>query len=117
MPRRTRSSMAARKAAKVLPEPVGAATSAWRPDCIAGQACRCASVGDAKLLRNHASTAGWHCCKAMAPYIGFSVGRIKPCATLLVLAEAPDDDADDFDRVGTQHRVGLVLRLEHEPAI
>jgi len=41
-----------------LPEPVGAATSVARPLAISGQAARCASVGAAKLRRNHAATAG-----------------------------------------------------------
>ena len=31
--------MAAMKAVRVLPEPVGAATSVWRPPSIDGQAC------------------------------------------------------------------------------
>ena len=51
-------SMAARKAASVLPEPVGAATSTCRPAWIAGQACACAAVGAAKLWANHAAIAG-----------------------------------------------------------
>ena len=39
-PSRTRPSSAARNAVSVLPEPVGAATSVWRPARIAGQAAR-----------------------------------------------------------------------------
>ena len=42
-PARTRSSIAARKAASVLPEPVGAAISVCRPAWIAGQASACAA--------------------------------------------------------------------------
>ena len=49
-PCRTSSSIAARNAASVLPEPVGAAISTCRPAWIAGQACACAAVGAAKLL-------------------------------------------------------------------
>ena len=59
-PCRTRPSIAARKAASVLPEPVGAAISTCRPAWIAGQACACAAVGAGKLRSNHAATAGWN---------------------------------------------------------
>ena len=41
-------------------EPVGAATSTWRPPAIAGQAWRCASVGPPGNARaNQPATAGW----------------------------------------------------------
>ena len=50
--------MAARNAASVLPDPVGAAISTWRPDRISGQARACASVGAAKDWLNQAATAG-----------------------------------------------------------
>ena len=58
MPWRTRSSIAARKAAKVLPEPVGAAISVCRPALISGQASACAGVARAKRLSNQSATAG-----------------------------------------------------------
>ena len=58
--RRTRSSIAARKAASVLPEPVGAAIRVWRPALIAGQASDWAGVGARKLSANHSPTAGWN---------------------------------------------------------
>src|SRR5262249_38473055 len=48
------------KAARVLPEPVGAAISTCWPDLIAGQASACAGVGALKALSNHAATAGWN---------------------------------------------------------
>src|SRR5579884_3788234 len=51
--------MAARKAARVLPEPVGAAISTCRPACIAGHASACAAVGAAKRDANQSATAGW----------------------------------------------------------
>ena len=57
---RISSSIAARKAASVLPEPVGAAIRVWRPALIAGQASACAGVGALKLPANHAATAGWN---------------------------------------------------------
>jgi hypothetical protein len=56
---RTSESMAARKAASVLPDPVGAAISACRPLAMAGQASICAGVAPfGKVLANHAWTAG-----------------------------------------------------------
>src|SRR5690348_6907834 len=51
--------MADRKAASVLPDPVGAATSVWRPARIAGQASSWAAVGLGNAEENHAATAGW----------------------------------------------------------
>ena len=54
-----RLSIAIRKAESVLPEPVGAATSVWRPAWIAGHACACAAVGAPRARANHAATAGW----------------------------------------------------------
>src|ERR1700726_4043357 len=59
-PCRTRSSIAARKAASVLPDPVGAAMSVWRPALIAGHASACAGVGEAKVSANQLATAGWN---------------------------------------------------------
>jgi hypothetical protein len=57
-PSRTSASIAARKAASVLPDPVGAATRVCRPPRIAGQASICACVGAAKAERNQLATAG-----------------------------------------------------------
>ena len=51
--------MAERKAASVLPDPVGAAISALRCREVTAQARACASVGAGKRLRNHPATAGW----------------------------------------------------------
>src|ERR1700730_6783021 len=59
-PCRTRLSIAARKAASVLPDPVGAAMRVWRPALIAGHASACAGVGEAKLSLNQFATAGWN---------------------------------------------------------
>jgi len=50
--------MAARKAASVLPDPVGAAISTCLPAWKAGQACACAAIGAAKLWSNQSATAG-----------------------------------------------------------
>ena len=51
--------MADRKAARVFPEPVGAAISVCPPARIAGQPSRCGAVGSPSLAENHLSTAGW----------------------------------------------------------
>ena len=53
-----RSSRAHRKAASVLPEPVGAMTSAFSPAEIVCHAPTCAAVGRAKTSRNHVAVAG-----------------------------------------------------------
>ena len=58
-PRRTKSLIAERKAASVLPEPVGAAIRALRCCEVTAQARDCASVGAGKRLRNQPATAGW----------------------------------------------------------
>ena len=54
----TKRSRPYRKAASVLPEPVGAEIRTWSPVAIAGQACACASVGLAKARLNHSRTWG-----------------------------------------------------------
>src|SRR5271156_5464522 len=59
-PSLTSWSMAARKAAKVLPDPVGAATRTCCPDRSAGHARSCAGVGASKVRENQAATAGWN---------------------------------------------------------
>ncbi len=53
-----RRSIAARNAASVLPEPVGASSSVERPSRIGGQPRAWAAVGAAKAPRNHSCTAG-----------------------------------------------------------
>ena len=53
-----RRSIDARKAASVLPEPVGAAIRTLRPAATCGQARACAGVGAANALSNQAETAG-----------------------------------------------------------
>ncbi|MCW0424320.1 hypothetical protein NB713_002263 [Xanthomonas sacchari] len=58
-PSRTSASSAAKNAVRVLPEPVGAATSVCRPAWIAGHAAACAGVGAAKRCSNQRATAGW----------------------------------------------------------
>ncbi len=58
--------MAARNAASVLPEPVGAAISVCRPAWISGQARACGSVGRPKRFSNQEATAGWKWVSGMA---------------------------------------------------
>ena len=50
--------MTPRKAASVLPEPVGALISVFVPAPIASQALSCTLVGAGKALRNQPATAG-----------------------------------------------------------
>jgi hypothetical protein len=50
--------MADRKAASVLPEPVGAAISAWRRCEVTAQARACTSVGPPKRPSSQVETAG-----------------------------------------------------------
>src|SRR3990170_7660711 len=63
--------MAARKAASVLPLPVGGAISTCRPAWIAGHASACAGVGAAKVWLNHRATAGW---KGVIGLMGSRIG-------------------------------------------
>src|SRR5882672_6708889 len=51
-------SIAARNAASVFPDPVGARTSTLSPRAIAGQASSCARVGVWNVASNHARVAG-----------------------------------------------------------
>src|SRR5580693_10567193 len=69
-PSLTSWSMAARNAANVLPDPVGAATNTCCRDCSAGHACSCAAVGASKVRENHAATAG---CRMSSAFMACSV--------------------------------------------
>src|SRR5919197_818467 len=62
-----RRSIAARNAARVLPDPVGASTSALSPAAIAGQASSCARVGVRKVASNQARVAGWKVASGSLP--------------------------------------------------
>ncbi len=53
----TRRSTAARNAASVLPEPVGAMASTFSPSWMASQASACTGVGASNSERNHDRTA------------------------------------------------------------
>ena len=66
--------MPARKAARVLPEPVGAAIRTSRPAWMAGQPAAWASVGALKRQRNQAWMTGWKGARGpLAPLIVFRV--------------------------------------------
>jgi hypothetical protein len=52
--------MADRKAARVFPEPVGAAISTWRCSEVTAQAWDWTSVGRPKRPSSQVETAGWN---------------------------------------------------------
>src|SRR5436305_10252482 len=70
--------MAARKAASVLPEPVGAAIRVWRPAWISGQARACGSVGEPKRFSNQEATAGWKLASGMVLLLWRKTGGRSP---------------------------------------
>src|SRR5580658_5660076 len=98
IPSLTSWSIAARNAAKVLPDPVGAATSTLRPDWIAGHAWACAGVGASKVRVNHEATAGWKESRTLA---------IDLLALEILLQGRQARLIDPGDRV----RRGLVVRV------
>src|SRR3569832_2359437 len=67
--------MHARKAASVLPEPVGAVISTSSPAAIRGQACCCAGVGAPKRLATQAATRVWNV-ELMTAARPFSIGEM-----------------------------------------
>src|SRR5271163_2067609 len=73
-------SIAARKAAKALPEPVGAATNTCCPACSAGHARSCAGVGASKVRENQAATAGWNESRAFMAWRQQGAPSITPYA-------------------------------------
>src|SRR3954452_20696528 len=71
-----------RKALRVLPEPVGATTSAWLPAPIASQAPTWAGVGSANAAANHArvgsvnrASPGWVADMSTSLADGTDIGR------------------------------------------
>src|SRR6516225_4154317 len=62
--------MQTRKAASVLPDPVGAAIRVWRPAAISSHPAACGSVGPAgKRPSNQARTAGWNDSSTRSRYL------------------------------------------------
>src|SRR5262245_49758709 len=99
--------MAHRKAASVLPVPVGAAMSVCLPAAIAGQPCRCGAVGSPSVSRNHAATVGRNPGKPSrsSPSTGADIaGSVLvsprgPCEYTAPLTPRETDDEDlDADR-------------------
>src|SRR5437764_548623 len=104
-------SMAWRNAASVLPDPVGAMTSAWLPPAIASQAPSCASVGSANDASNHPRVAAEKRSRAVTcPFCA------RPrTTTVSARAAGAGDDRGDVDlaaeAVGPPH---LYRHLGHE---
>ena len=73
--------MAHRKAASVLPEPVGAHSSVWSPAAIGPQAPVWAAVGSTNEVANHALTAAENCCSVAEPGDGVALGSGRSDAT------------------------------------
>ena len=76
----TSLSIAHRKAASVLPLPVGAVTRTCFPSATRGQASRCTSVGSPTLSTNHSRIKGWK---------GASGASTVPMADACTLAARP----------------------------
>ena len=81
--------MAARKAASVLPDPVGAAMRVWRPALIAGHASACAAVGPAKVSANQFATAGWNSVSTVPDRRG--VAELAPAPARAFTVEAKSE--------------------------
>src|ERR1700761_2376697 len=110
-PCRTKSSIADRKAASVLPDPVGAAMRVWRPALIAGHASACAGVGAAKLAANQLATAGWNSPSRGAGSRGVSERRRERVRTAGVEAKSV---SKRLGSPGTQRRASeLLYRAPH----
>src|SRR3954451_22582547 len=98
--------MADRKAASVLPEPVGAATSVCLPARIAGHASSCAGVGPENAEENHAATAGWNCSDTPR-----SLGQERPNAK----GQAARPRRQSMLMSG--HRITAIVNVARPPAI
>src|SRR4029079_8062022 len=97
--------MAVRKAARVLPEPVGAAISVCRPAAIDSQPRSCADVGSPTSVVNHRRKRGWKPSKAMGPVD--PEGRAPAIIPLLTGREL-------LHQV-VEKRLALVERLDLQP--
>ena len=85
----TRSLMADRKAARVLPEPVGAAISACRCCAVTGQARLWTSVGWPKRECSQPDTAGWNSDAGAAEWVDDVTGKWIGIGALWRLGAAP----------------------------
>src|SRR5271157_4041598 len=87
-------SSAARNAASVLPDPVGATISVFRPAAMAGQPSRCAGVGSPSASRNQAATGGKNRARTSS--------SSSPSSSGAITYRSPSPDDPHFpDRVAT----------------
>src|SRR6516164_1313141 len=85
-----------RKAARVLPVPVGARIRALSPRAITGQPRRCGAVGSSKTARNHSFVTGWKHEKGSDSETGLEGGRGTLSLTLY------ENSASDRERKGEE---------------
>lgn len=74
--------MADRNAARVLPEPVGAAINVCSWAWMAGHARFWISVGDSKVASNHLRVAGWNWWRGIFSYsrpCRANLGKMREC--------------------------------------
>src|SRR5947208_3708575 len=72
-----RRSIAARNAASVLPDPVGASSSVWSPAAMAGQPWAWAPVGARKLASNHARVGAPKRSSGDSAITGHGIGGLR----------------------------------------
>lgn len=80
-----------RNAAKVLPDPVGATTSAWSPSAMAAQAPSCAAVGASNDSLNHCAVAALNRVRAAPVEGALAAGGVMGslCAEALTSTSSP----------------------------
>src|SRR5262245_1664023 len=78
-----------RKAASVLPEPVGAKIRVCSPRAIAGHPCSGAAVGDGKLASNQARTGGENTSSAIRPRLPTRTGQKLSGSDLVLGTSGP----------------------------
>src|SRR5581483_2165328 len=83
---RTRESRQIKKAARVLPDPVGAEIKTSRPAAISGQPLICGSVGDPKREVNHSAMRGSKTESGIAVYSDCPIHATSLVSTSLCIA-------------------------------
>src|ERR1044072_175294 len=96
--------MAHRKAARVLPEPVGARMRVWSPRAIASHPCSWASVGAAKVASNQARVGAEKRSREATAPPRLRGSRDKSCPQSL---ETQGGDGRGMDDVRWQDRPNL----------
>ncbi len=106
-------SMAKRKAASVLPEPVGAMTSALSPRAMACHASACTGVGASKARANHSRTGAENSIRASPPAAGppafaprFPIGRLPRRPPSPARARRPDSSPSIIGEAAPRPRGG-----------